>query len=66
MSDRLAKLYQQSTLFHPSKFENINDFPLDQRTLLAVHEQRSRPIKSLENLKSPGKYEFSEKDELDK
>jgi len=60
----IYKIYQQSTLFHPSKFESINDFPLDERTLLSVHEQRTRPIESLENLKSPGKFKFTEQDNL--
>lgn len=66
MSDRLAKLYERATLFHPSKFESTLDYPLDEKTLLAVHEQRSRPIKSLENLKSPGQFKFSDQDAITK
>jgi len=64
MSERLAKLYQQSTLFHPSKFEVIYDYPLDEKTLLDVHEQRTQPIKSLENLKSAGKYKLMEEEDI--
>lgn len=64
MSDRVAKLFQHSTLFHPSKFESVIDFPLDEKTLLAVHEQRSRPIDSIKDLKAPQKYKLMEQEEL--
>lgn len=64
MSDRLAKMHKQSSLFHPSQFEKPHDIPLDEKTLLAVHEQRTRPIKTLENLKSPGQYKFVEKEDI--
>lgn len=67
MSERLAKLYQQSTLFHPSKFESTIDFPLDEKALLEVHEQRSRPlkdIKDIKELKAPKKYNLMEQEEL--
>jgi hypothetical protein len=64
MSDRLAKLHQRSTLFHPSKFETIIDFPLDEKTLLAVHDQRSRPLKDIKELKAAKKYNLMEQEEL--
>lgn len=64
MSDRLAKMNEKKTLFHPSNFEKVSDFPLDERALLAVHEQRTRPIKSLQDLKPPKKFNLTEQDDL--
>lgn len=64
MSDRLAKTYEKTSLFHPSNFEKVPDLPLDEKTLLAVHEQRSRPIKSIESLTAPKKINFTEQDDL--
>jgi hypothetical protein len=64
MSNRVAQLYKRSTLFHPSTFESIKDFPMDERTLLMVHSQRTRPINGLENLKPGTKFNLMEKDDL--
>ncbi len=52
--------------FHPSMFETPNqDVPQEERTLLAIREQRKTRLggdSDLSSLESPGKYAFTEDD----